>query len=53
VKLLLAKRNSRGRWVREAPWPSTAYSSFGHVNVEDKWVTLHALLVLKALSIGS
>jgi hypothetical protein len=48
MEILLAKRNSRGRWVREAPWPSTTYSSFGRVGSEDKWVTLNALLVLKS-----
>jgi len=47
LRLLAAKRNSRGRWIRETPWPSTTYSSFGQVGAEDKWVTLNALLVLK------
>jgi hypothetical protein len=49
IGVLVAKRNSRGRWIREAPWPSTTYSSFGGVGREDKWVTLNALLVLKKL----
>jgi hypothetical protein len=53
VELLNSKRNSRGRWVREAPWPSTACVSLGSVGAEDKWVTLNALLVLKALSIAT
>lgn len=47
LHLLLAKRNSKGRWIREAPWPSATYSSFGSIGVEDKWVTLNALLILK------
>jgi hypothetical protein len=50
LSLLSAKRNSRGRWIRETPWPSTTYSSFGRVGAEDKWVTLNALLVLKQSS---
>jgi len=49
LNLLVAKRNSKGRWIREAPWPSTTYSSFGRVGAEDKWVTLNALLVLRRL----
>jgi len=48
--LLSAKRNPRGRWIRETPWPSKTYSSFGRVRAEDKWVTLNALLVLKEIS---
>jgi hypothetical protein len=51
LTLLAAKRNPRGRWIREAPWPSMTYSSFGRVGVEDKWVTLNALLVLKRQSL--
>ena len=47
LRLLVAKRNSRGRWIRETPWPSMTYSSFGRVGAEDKWVTLNAMLVLK------
>jgi hypothetical protein len=47
LELLVAKRNAKGRWVREAPWPSRTYSSFGRVGVEDKWVTLNAMLVLR------
>jgi len=47
LELLVAKRNSRGRWIREAPWPSATYSSFGRAGADDKWVTLNALLVLK------
>ncbi|TLN15740.1 hypothetical protein FDZ71_07140 [bacterium] len=47
LMLLAAKRNSRGRWISESPWPSTAYSSFGRVGLEDKWVTLNALLVMR------
>jgi hypothetical protein len=50
LKLLAAKRNSRGRWIRETPWPSTTYSSFGQDGADDKWVTLNALLVLKECS---
>jgi hypothetical protein len=53
LKLLAAKRNSRGRWIRETRWPSTTYSSFGQVGAEDKWVTLNALLVLKESSVKS
>jgi hypothetical protein len=51
LTLLVTKRNSRGRWIREAPWPSTTYSSFGRAGAEDKWVTLNALLVLKRQSL--
>lgn len=47
LQLLLAKRNSKGRWTREGLWPSTTYSSFGRVGAEDKWITLNALLVLR------
>jgi hypothetical protein len=47
LRLLAAKRNSRGRWIRETPWSSMTYSSFGRVGAEDKWVTLNAMLVLK------
>lgn len=47
LHLLLAKHNSKGRWIREAPSPSAAYASFGSLGVEDKWVTLNALLILK------
>ena len=47
LEILVAKRNSKGRWIREATWPSTSHSSFGRVGAEDKWVTLNALLVLK------
>lgn len=50
VTLLLAKRNSRGRWAREVPWPSATYSTFGRVGAEDKWVTLNVLLVLSKSS---
>jgi len=50
LDLLTAKRNSEGHWIREAPWPSTTYSSFGRVGSEDKWVTLNALLVMKKAS---
>jgi len=50
LRLLVAKRNSKGRWVREVPWPSPTYSSFGRVGREDKWVTLNALLTLEKLS---
>ena len=50
LHLLLAKRNSKGRWVREVPWPSATYSSFGWVGREDKWVTLNALLTLEKLA---
>jgi len=46
LRLLLAKRNSKGRWSREGLWPSATYSSFGRVGDEDKWITLNALLVL-------
>jgi hypothetical protein len=49
LELLAAKRNSRGRWIRETAWPSTTYSAFGRVGAEDKWVTLNALLVLKSI----
>lgn len=48
LEILVAKRNSKGRWIREATWPSTTYSSFGQVGAEDKWITLNALLVLKS-----
>jgi hypothetical protein len=51
LRLLVAKRNSRGRWIRETPWPSMTYSSFGRVGAEDKWVTLNAMLVVKESSI--
>jgi len=51
LNLLVTKRNSRGRWIREATWPSTTHSSFGRVGVEDKWVTLNALLALKKQSL--
>ena len=47
LRLLVAKRNSRGRWIRETPWPSMTCASFGRVGAEDKWVTLNAMLVLK------
>jgi hypothetical protein len=47
LRLLVTKRNSRGRWIRETPWPSMTYCSFGRVGGEDKWVTLNAMLVLK------
>jgi len=51
LDLLIAKRNSRGRWLRETAWPSTTYSSFGLAGAEDKRITLNALLVLKGLSL--
>ena len=47
--LLVRKRNTKGRWTRESPWPSTTYSSFGRAGAEDKWVTLNALLILKSV----
>jgi hypothetical protein len=47
LRLLAAKRNPKARWIRETPWPSASYSSFGPVGAEDKWVTLNAMLVLK------
>jgi hypothetical protein len=47
LRLFAAKRNPNGRWIRETPWPSASYSSFGRVGAEDKWVTLNAMLVLK------
>jgi len=50
LRLLLAKRNSKGRWVREVPWPSATYSSFGRLGREDKLLTLYALLALQKLS---
>jgi hypothetical protein len=50
LRLLAAKRNPRGRWIRETPWPSMTYSSFGRVGAEDKWVTLNAMLVLRESS---
>lgn len=53
LELVAAKRNSTGRWIREAAWPSTSHSSFGCVGTEDKWVTLNALLVLNSIKRGS
>jgi len=49
IEILKSKRHRNGRWKREASWPTTAYSSFGRAGSDDKWVTLNALLVLKAL----
>jgi hypothetical protein len=49
VEMLRSKRQKSGRWRREVSWPSTAYSSFGRAGTDDKWITLNALLVLKAV----
>lgn len=51
VGLLMAKRKSNGRWLREVNWPSETYSTFGRAGCEDKWVTFNALLVLNELSL--
>ncbi len=48
LELLESKRLANGRWPREVPWPTNTYSSFGQKGVEDKWVTLDALLVLRS-----
>ena len=49
LKLLAAKRNSRGHWIRETAWPTTTFSAYARVGTEDKWPTLKALLVLKSI----
>lgn len=52
IEILRSKRHRNGRWRREVSWPTSAYSSFGRAGSDDKWITLNALLVLKALKIG-
>ncbi len=49
IEILKSKRHRNGRWRREVSWPTSAYSSFGRAGSDDKWITLNALLVLKAL----
>ena len=50
IEILRSKRHKNGRWRREVSWPSSAYSSFGRAGEDDKWITLNALLVLKAVA---
>jgi hypothetical protein len=50
IEILRSKRHKNGRWRREVSWPSSAYSSFGRAGKDDKWITLNALLVLKAVA---
>ena len=47
LEIVRKKRLPNGRWLREVRWPSTAYSSFGRIGKEDKWVTLVAMQVLE------
>lgn len=49
IEILKSKRQRNGRWRREVSWPTSTYSSFGRAGEDDKWTTLNALLVLKAL----
>ncbi len=51
IEILKSKRHRNGRWRREVSWPTSAYSSFGRAGNDDKWITLNALLVLKALGL--
>lgn len=51
IQILRSKRHRNGRWRREVPWPSNAYSSFGRAGRDDKWITLTALMVLKAVDL--
>jgi len=49
LSVLVRKRKANGRWNLEAPWPSTAYLSFGRTGTESKWVTLKAMSILRRL----
>jgi hypothetical protein len=48
VEWLLAKRDEEGRWGLEH-LPGKMWTSFGRVGQPNKWVTLRALRLLKAL----
>ncbi len=49
VKLIREKEDEQGRWKLEYGYSSKAWGSFGTKNKPNKWVTLRALRVLKAI----
>ena len=49
VKLIFVKEDEQGRWKLEYGYSSKAWGSFGTKNKPNKWVTLRALRVLKAI----
>ena len=49
VKLILKKQSAPGRWKLEYGYAGKTWGSFGTLGQENKWVTVRALRVLKAV----
>jgi hypothetical protein len=50
VKLILEKQDEQGRWSLEYGYSGKAWGNFGTIHRPNKWVTLRALRVIKAVS---
>jgi hypothetical protein len=50
VELLLSKQDEQGRWNLEYSYSGKAWGNFGTIHRPNKWVTLRALRVLKAVA---
>ena len=49
IELIVSKQNSAGQWLTEYDYTGKTWISFGRKKTPDKWVTLRALRVLKAV----
>lgn len=49
LQLILEKQDSNGRWPLEYDYTGKTWRSYGKLNEPNKWVTLRALRVLKAI----
>ena len=50
VSLILEKQDEQGRWTLDYSYAGKSWASFGALNQPNKWVTLRALRVLKAIA---
>ena len=49
LKIVREKRDAQGRWLLEYDYTGKTWGDFGVKKQPNKWVTLRALRVLKAL----
>jgi hypothetical protein len=49
IKYIREKQDERGRWLLEYDYPGKTWVDFGGKKQPNKWVTLRALRVLKAV----
>jgi hypothetical protein len=50
IKLIAEKQVSPGRWVLEYNYDGKTWGTYGKMGQPNKWVTIRALRVLKAVN---